>query len=52
VAACTQEDIAAAVSVSRVTVSRVLGGFAQRGWVELGYRTIRLKEPKALLDLS
>ena len=52
VAACTQEDIAAAVSVSRVTVSRVLGGFAQRGWVELGSRTIRLKEPKALLDLS
>lgn len=48
---CTQEDIAAAVSASRVTVSRVLGEFAQRGWVELGYRTIRLKNPKALLDL-
>ena len=48
---CTQEDIAAAVSASRVTVSRVLGEFAQRGWVALGYRTIRLKNPKALLDL-
>ena len=48
---CTQEDIAAAVSASRVTVSRVLNEFAQRGWVALGYRTIRLKNPKALLDL-
>ena len=51
VVSCTQEDVAAAVSVSRVTVSRVLGEFAQRGWVALGYRTIRLKNPKALLDL-
>ena len=48
---CTQEDIAAAVSVSRVTVSRVLGEFAQRGWVELGYRTIRLLEPNTLRRL-
>ena len=51
VVSCTQEDVAAAVSVSRVTVSRVLGEFARQGWVELGYRTIRLKNPKALLDL-
>ncbi len=48
---CTQDDIAAAVSASRVTVSRVLNEFAQRGWVELGYRTIRLAEPEPLKKL-
>lgn len=48
---CTQEDIAAAVSVSRVTVSRVLGEFAQRGWVEPGYRRILLREPGELQKL-
>lgn len=48
---CTQEDIAAAVSVSRVTVSRVLGEFAQRGWVEPGYRKIFLREPGELKKL-
>ena len=45
---CTQEDIAAAVSVSRVTVSRILNDFARRGWVELGYRSLTLREPNAL----
>lgn len=45
---CTQEDIAAAVSVSRVTVSRVLGEFARAGWVELGYRSVRILQSKEL----
>lgn len=45
---CTHEDIAAAVSVSRVTVSRILNDFARRGWVELGYRSLTLREPDAL----
>lgn len=48
---CTQEDIAAAVSVSRVTVSRILNDFARRGWVELGYRSLTLREPDALNTL-
>ena len=48
---CSQDDIAAAVSASRVTVSRVLGEFSRRGWVELGYRTIRLLEPGQLEQL-
>ena len=48
---CTQDDIAAAVSASRVTVSRVLNEFAQKGWVELGYRTINLLEPEQLKEL-
>ena len=48
---CTQDDIAAAVSASRVTVSRVLADFARQGWVELGYRTINLLEPEQLKEL-
>ena len=48
---CTQEDIAAAVSVSRVTVSRVLGEFARRGWVEPGYRTVSLLAPEKLKEI-
>ncbi len=51
IVSCTQDDIAAAVSASRVTVSRVLGEFSSRGWVELGYRMIRLREPKKLREL-
>ena len=48
---CTQDDIAAAVSASRVTVSRVLADFARQGWVELGYRTINLLEPEQVKEL-
>lgn len=48
---CTQDDIAAAVSASRVTVSRVLNEFAQNGWVELGYRTVSLLNPGKLIEL-
>lgn len=51
VVSCTQEDIAAAVSVSRVTVNRVLGEFAQQGWAELGYRTVLLRKPDQLRTL-
>ena len=51
VVSCTQEDIAAAVSVSRVTVSRVLGEFARQGWVELGYRTVSLLSPEKLTEI-
>ncbi len=48
---CTQEDIAAAVSASRVTVSRILNEFAQRGWIRLGYRKIALLQPERLKEL-
>lgn len=51
VVSCTQEDIAAAVSVSRVTVSRVLGEFAQAGWVAPGYRTVSLLAPERLKEI-
>lgn len=48
---CSQEDVAAAVSASRVTVSRILNDFARQGWVELGYRTLTLRSPTALEKL-
>ena len=47
----TQDDIAAAVSASRVTVSRVLNEFARQGWLELGYRSIQLCAPEKLLEV-
>ncbi|MCI8303080.1 MAG: Crp/Fnr family transcriptional regulator [Lawsonibacter sp.] len=48
---CTQDDIAAAVSASRVTVSRILNDFVRTGWVKLGYRSITLLEPERLKEL-
>ena len=48
---CTQEDIAAAVSVSRVTVSRILNRWAHSGTVALQYRSILLRDPSALEQL-
>jgi len=47
---CTQDEIADSISVSRVTVSRVLREFSQKGWLSTGYRTIRLLDRNALLD--
>lgn len=48
---CTQEEVAASVSASRVTVSRTLNEFARRGWLETGYRGVRLLRPSALQKL-
>ncbi len=48
---CTQEDIAAAVSVSRVTVSRILNRWARSDTVALQYRSILLRDPAALEQL-
>ena len=45
---CTQEEISAAVSTSRVTVSRVLARLARRGLVETRYGAVRLLDPDAL----
>jgi len=44
----TQDDIAASVSVSRVTVSRILNDFARKSMVSLGYRTLTLLDVPAL----
>ncbi len=45
---CSQEEIASAVSASRVTVSRILNDFARQGWVRLGYRQVTVLRPDRL----
>jgi len=45
---CTQEEVAAAVSASRVTVSRILNEFVRQGWLETGYRSLKLLRPERL----
>jgi CRP/FNR family transcriptional regulator len=47
-AQCNQEEIAAAVSTSRVTVSRILNELAREGLVELGYRKVRITDREEL----
>ena len=48
---CTQDEIAAGVSVSRVTVSRLLNELAKQGLVELKYRSIRVLNRAGLEQL-
>lgn len=48
---CTHEEIGSNVGVSRVTVSRVLGEFHRLGWVETGYRSLKLTDRGALEQL-
>lgn len=38
----THEDLALVAGLSRVTVTQVLGEFSKNGWVECGYRSIRV----------
>lgn len=45
---CTQDEIAAAVGTSRVTVSRVINRLARERLLETGYRTIQLLHPDQL----
>lgn len=49
--ACTQDEIAAAVSTSRVTVSRTLNRFVREGFVKTGYRSLRIISPERLEEL-
>ena len=48
---CTHEDIGSTVGVSRVTVSRVLGEFDRQGWIETGYKSIKIRDPGARTEL-
>lgn len=45
---CTHEEIAAGVSASRVTVSRILNIFARRSWIKTGYRNVTVINESAL----
>ena len=49
---CTHEEIGAAVGVSRVTVSRVLGELTKAGAVSTGYRTLKIVNRSALRDMA
>jgi len=46
----TQEELAAALSVSRVTVSRILRTFSDAGFLRTGYGQIVLKDRAGLAD--
>jgi hypothetical protein len=48
---CTQDEIAASVSVSRITVSRVLNEFVRAGWVKTAYGGLTVLDPDALRQL-
>ena len=45
---CSQDDITAAVSVSRVTVSRILNELSRKNIVDLGYRNITITDRATL----
>lgn len=45
---CTQEEIASAVSTSRVTVSRTISRLARQGVLRTGYGTLQLLHPEQL----
>lgn len=49
---CTHESIGQAVGLSRVTVSRVLGSFAEHGLVRLSYRSVEIIRRTALERLA
>jgi len=49
---CTHEEIAASISASRVTVSRVVNEFAKRGWLKTGYRSLVLLDIPSLKRVS
>lgn len=44
----THEDLAAALGVNRVTVSRLLGSFARHGLIRTGYGVIRILDSSGL----
>ncbi len=45
---CTQDEIASAVSVSRVTVSRIINRFSREGLLKTGYGSIQIIDAEAL----
>lgn len=45
----THEELAAALGVSRVTVSRILGEFSKKGLIRTGYGTITILDREGLM---
>ena len=48
----THEELAAALGLSRVTISRLLGSFARQGLLKTGYGTIMLLDRERLGELE
>ena len=48
----THEEIGSSVGVSRVTVSKILNGFARKGIIKTAYRSILLKDMDALAEIA
>ena len=48
----THEELAAALGLSRVTVSRLLGSFSRQGLLKTGYGTIHVLDRKQLENLE
>lgn len=48
----TQDELGFASGVSRITVSRVLRDFAQKGWLKTGYRTLKIADLDALRQFA
>lgn len=48
----THEELACALGISRVSVSRILSCYAKRGWLKTGYGTITLLHPEKLAELE
>ena len=48
----SQEELGSLAGVTRVTVSRVLRDFVERGWVGLGYRIVQVRQKDAMEAFS
>jgi CRP-like cAMP-binding protein len=48
----TQDELGFASGVSRITVSRFLRDFAQKGWLKTGYRTLKIADLDALRQFA
>ncbi|WP_157982203.1 Crp/Fnr family transcriptional regulator [Oceanicella sp. SM1341] len=44
----SQSELGATANVSRNVVSRILGRFSRKGWVELGYGCVEVRDAAAL----
>gem|GEM_PF-40270 len=49
---CTHDEISGTVGASRVTVSKILNRFAQKGWINTGYKCIEVTDAQALTDFA
>lgn len=46
----SHEDLARAAGLARETVTKILGAMERKGWVETGYRWLKLSEPDRITE--